>query len=311
MPQLTRRRTILAKIETTYGTDPTPTGAANAILVRNLNVTPQASEIVSRDNYRPYLGNFEQLQASTHVTLDFEVEMAGSGTAGTAPAYGSLLKACGLSETVAAGVSVTYAPVSSSFSSVTIYFNNDGTLHKITGARGTVEININARQIPVYKFSFTGIYNAPTAASLPTVTYTAFQTPLVANNTNTTGFSFLSYSGVLESLNLNVGNTVNYRTLIGSEYVQIADRKTSGSVSIESPDVGTKDFFAAGLADGTLGSLDVTHGTAGGNKVQITSSKIDIANPSYTDNNGIVMLNVPFVAVPSTSGNDEFSIVVK
>lgn len=311
MPQLTRRRTILAKIETSYGVDPTPTGAANAILVRNLNITPQNSEIVSRDLVRPYLGNSEQLQASTHVTLDFEVEMAGSGTAGTAPAYSPLLRACGLSETVSAGVSVTYAPVSSGFESVTVYFNVDGTLHKVTGARGTVELNINARQIPVYKFSFTGIYNAPTAASLPTVTYTAFQTPLVANNTNTTGFSFFSYSGVLESLNLNVGNTVNYRTLIGSESVIVTDRKATGTCQIEAPAVGTKDFFAAALTDGSLGSLDVTHGTTGGNKVQIVSTRIDLQNPTYADNNGINMLNMPFVAVPSTAGNDEFSIVVK
>lgn len=311
MPQLTRRRTILAKIETTYGTDPTPTGSANAILVRNLNITPQDSEIVSRDLIRPYLGNSEQLQASTHVTLDFEVEMAGSGTAGTAPAYGPLLRACGLSETVDTGVSVTYAPISSSFESVTIYFNVDGTLHKITGARGNVELTINARQIPVYKFTFTGLYNAPTAASLPSVTYTAFQTPLVANNDNTTGFSFYSYSGVLESLSMNVGNAIAYRTLIGSESVIQSDRKTSGTVQIEAPGIGTKDFFAAALADGTLGGLDITHGTTGGNKVQVVSTRIDIANPSYNDNNGINMLSIPFVAVPSTAGNDEFSIVVK
>lgn len=311
MPQLTRRRTILAKIETTYGTDPTPTGAANAILVRNMNITPQNSEIVSRDLIRPYLGNSEQLQASTHVTLDFEVEMAGSGTAGTAPAYGPLLRACGLSETTSSGVSVTYAPVSTGFESVTIYFNVDGTLHKITGARGNVELTINARQIPVYKFTFTGLYNAPTAASLPSVTYTAFQTPIVANNTNTTGFSFYSYSGVLESLSVNVGNEINYRTLIGSESVIQTNRATSGTVQIEAPALGTKDFFAAAIAEGTLGGLDVTHGTTSGNKVQVVSTRIDIANPSYQDNNGINMLQIPFVAVPSTSGNDEFSIVIK
>lgn len=310
MPQLTRRRTILAKIESNYGTDPTPTGSSNAILVRNLNITPQNSEIVSRDLIRPYLGNSEQLQASTHVTLDFEVEMAGSGTAGTAPAYGPLLRACGLSETTVESTSVTYAPISASFESVTIYFNVDGTLHKITGARGNVELNINARQIPVYKFSFTGLYNAPTATSLPSVTYTPFQTPLVANNDNTTGFSFYSYSGVLESLAVNVGNEINYRTLIGSESVIQTNRATSGTVQIEAPAIGTKDFFAAALTDGTLGALDITHGTASGNKVQITSSRIDIANPSYADNNGINMLSIPFVAVPSTSGNDEFSIKV-
>lgn len=311
MPQLTRRRTILAKIETTYGTDPTPTGAANAILIRNLNVQPVNATIVQRDNYRPFLGNFEQLLADNHVAIDFEVEMAGSGTAGTAPAYGPLLRACGLAETITASTSVAYAPVSSGFESVTMYFNNDGVQHKITGARGSVEININAKQIPVFKFTFMGIYNAPTAASLPTVTYTAFQTPLVANTTNTTGFSFLGASPVLESLTFNVNNSVDYRNLIGSQYVQLADRKASGNAVFEAPTLATKDYFAAAVADGTLGALDITHGTVAGNKVQIASSTIDIANPTYSDNNGIVMLNVPFVAVPTTAGNDEFTITVK
>lgn len=309
MPQLTRRRTILAKIETTYGTDSTPTGAANAILIKNLNVQPVASTLVQRDNYRPFLGNFEQLLADSHVQIDFEVEMAGSGTAGTAPAYGPLLRACGLSETITAGVDVIYAPISSAFESVTLYFNNDGTQHKITGARGSVELQINARQIPVYKFTFMGIYNAPTAVLLPTVSYTAFQTPLVANNTNTTGFSFFSASPVLESLTMNVANAVDFRSLIGSQYVQISDRKAAGTAVFESPALGTKDYFAL-AATNTLGDLAITHGTAAGNKVQISSSTIDISNPTYTDNGGITMLSVPYVAVPTTAGNDEFSIKI-
>lgn len=311
MPQLTRRRTILAKIETTYGTDASPTGSANAILIRNLNVQPVASTVVQRDNYRPFLGNFEQLLADTHVQVEFEVEMAGAGAAGTAPAYGPLLRACGLSETISAGVSVVYAPISSAFESVTLYFNNDGTQHKITGARGTVELEISARQIPIYKFSFQGLYNAPTAVALPTVAYTSFQVPLVANSTNTTGFSFFSASPVLESLTLNVNNTVNYRTLIGSQYVQIADRQTSGTAMFEAPTLATKDYFALAATDGTIGDLAITHGTTAGNKVEIASSRIDIANPTYADNGGITMLSVPYVAVPSTAGNDEFTITVK
>ena len=148
MPLLSRRRTILAKIETVYGTDPTPTGSANAILVRNMTITPLNAEMVSRDLVRPYLGTSEQLVAAKHVAIEFEVEMAGSGTAGTAPAYGPLLRACGLAETD--GLSdVVYSPVSSGFESVTMYHNVDGVLHKITGARGNAEFTINARAIPM------------------------------------------------------------------------------------------------------------------------------------------------------------------
>lgn len=310
MPLLSRKRTILAKTEVTYGTDPTPTGVANAILVRNLNITPLSAEVVSRDLIRPYLGASEQLLASSYVAVDFEVEMAGSGTAGTAPAYGPLLQACGLAETLLAVTSATYAPVSTAFKSATIYYNVDGVLHKITGARGNVELSIAAGQIPTFKFSFTGLYNAPTDTAAPSVTYTAFQTPLVANNDNTTGFSLFSYSGILSSLALNLNNAVAFRNLIGIEDVLMTDRQVNGTCVIEAPSITTKDFFGIALGN-TLGALDITHGTVGGNKVQITSSRVDISNPTYQDMNGIQMLQIPLTLVPSTAGNDEISIVVK
>lgn len=310
MALLSRKRTILAKTEITYGTDPTPTGTANAILVRNLSITPLNSENVSRDLVRPYLGASEQLIASKYVGCEFEVEMAGSGAAGTAPAYGPLLLACGFAETIVAVTSVTYAPVSAAFKSATIYYNVDGVLHKITGARGNVELMINASQIPVYKFTFTGLYNAPTDTAAPAVTYTSFQTPLAANSTNTTGFSLFSYSAALESLSLNMGNAVTYRSLVGAEDVLMTDRQVTGSVVFEAPNIAQKDFFSIALAS-ALGALDITHGTTAGNKVQVVSSRVDISNPSYSDSNGIQMLNVPLTLVPSTAGNDEISIVVK
>lgn len=310
MPLLSRKRTLLVKTEVTYGTDPVPTGAANAVLVRNLSVTPLNAEIVSRDLVRPYLGASDQLIASRYVGCEFEVEMAGSGAAGTAPGYGALLQACGMSETVVASTTVTYAPVSAAFKSVTIYYNIDGVLHKLTGCRGNVEITIAAGQIPVFKFTFTGIYNSPTDTAAPAVTYTIFQTPLAANNANTTGFSLFSYSAALESMSLNFGNQVTYRNLIGLEDVIMTDRAVTGNVTFEAPTIATKDFFSIALGN-TLGALDVTHGTVAGNRVQITSSRVDISNPTYSDSNSVHMLNVPLTLVPSTAGNDEISIVIK
>ncbi len=309
MPLLSRKRVILAKTEVTYGTDPTPTGAANAILVRNLSITPQNSEMVSRDLVRPYLGASEQLEAGVHVTCEFEVEMAGSGAAGTAPAYGPLLLACGMTATTSAGVSVTYAPVSASFGSVTLYYNVDGVLHKVTGARGNVQISLQVGQIPTFRFSFTGLYNAPTDTALPTPTYTSFQTPLATNSDNTTGFQLHSYSGALQSAEINFGNAVNYRMLVGAEDVLMTDRQVTGTVVLEAPTIAAKDYFALSLS-AALGNFQVTQGTAAGNRVQVTSSRTSLGPPQYQDSNGIHMLSVPMTFVPSTAGNDEISIVV-
>jgi len=308
MALLTRKRLILAKAEATYGTDPTPTGSANAILVRNLDIVPLQSDIVQRELIRPYLGNYEQLLAQTRVQVTFEVELAGSGAAGTAPAYGPVLKACGLSETVLATTSVTYAPVSTSFSSVTIYFYQDGIRHIVTGARGTFTLNGQVGAIPTIAFTMTGIYNAPTDTALATPTYANQATPLIFKNGNTTSFSAFSYSGALQSIDLNLGNEIVYRELIGgTKEVLITDRKPAGTMSIEAVLLATKNYFTVSTGS-TTGSISFQHGTTAGNIATLTMAQSDLADASYADLNGIAMLNLPYVATPTAAGNDELSL---
>jgi hypothetical protein len=308
MALLTRKRLILAKAEATYGTDPTPTGSANAILVRNLEITPLQSDIVQRELIRPYLGNYEQLLAQTRVQVTFEVELAGSGAAGTAPAYGPVLKACGLSETVVATTSVTYAPVSTSFSSVTIYFYQDGIRHIVTGARGTFTLNGQVGAIPTIAFTMTGIYNAPTDTALASPTYANQATPLIFKNGNTTSFSAFSYSGALQSIDLNFGNEIVYRELIGgTKEVLITDRKPAGTMSIEAVLLATKNYFTVSTGS-TTGSISFQHGTTAGNIATLTMAQSDLADASYAELNGIAMMNLPYVATPTAAGNDELSL---
>ena len=155
MPLKSRKRLLRAKIESSYGTDPTPAGT-DAVLVRSLEITPLNADLVERELILPYMGNFEQLLGNQHVEITFEVELAGSGSAGTAPAWGPIIRACGFSETISASTSVTYAPVSSSFESCTIYFDNDGVNHKIKGCRGTFSMTCELNAIPVISFTMTG-----------------------------------------------------------------------------------------------------------------------------------------------------------
>lgn len=308
MALLLRKRLILIETEATYGTDPTPTGA-DAVLVRDLNITPQQSDVVNRDVVRPYLGASQQLLANTRVECTFSVELTGSGTAGTAPAYGKALQACGLAETIVASTSVTYAPVSSSFSSVTIYYNIDGLRHKVTGARGTFTINGAVGEIPSIDFTFTGVYNAPDDSALPSATYANQATPLIFKNGNTSSFQLLSYAGALQSFSFDLGNNLVYRELVGgTKEVLLTDRAATGSTTIEAVSIATKDYFTAALSDTTLGNLDFTHGSTAGNIVDFASTKVDIGDVSYGDQDGIAMLTIPYTCVPSTSGNDEFSL---
>jgi hypothetical protein len=310
MPLLSRRQLLLAELEVTYGTDPTPTAGSNAILVRNIEVTPLEAETVSRELIRPYLGQSEQLLAQTRVLINFEVELAGSGTAGTAPAYGPLLRACSFTETVSAGVSVTYEPNSdASPQSVTIYFNNDGVLHKATGCRGTFSLNCAVGEIPTIAFEFTGIYNTPTDVALGSPTYANQADPVVFKQGNTTGFQVFSYAGCLQSFSLELANEIVYRELVGcTKEVLITNRAPAGEVMIEAVPVGTHNFFTDATGNST-GNLTFQHGQTAGNIVTFTAGQIDLGNPSYSDEDGIQMLTLPYIATPTDSGNDELELV--
>lgn len=307
MAQYGKRQTILIKTEATVGTDATPSGS-DALVVRNLEITPVSSDTVQRNLIRPYLGNSPVLLANTKVDVSFEVELVGSGTAGTAPRFGPALLASGLAATTVASTSVTYWPVSSSFSAATIYYFADGIKHAVTGARGSFSIGGKVGDIPTLKFQFTGQFNSPTDTAVGAVTYTNQADPLIFRQGNTSAFSIFGYSGALSSFDFDIANELVYRELIGgTKETLITDRKPAGTVVIEAPAIAIKDFFSLAIGS-TTGALSFLHGTTAGNKVTFTSSTIDVTAPKYEDEAGILHLSIPFISVPTTAGNDEFSL---
>src|ERR1044071_9538624 len=128
MPDSSKRGGILAKKEVTYAVDPVPVGTTDAIAVINPQFTTDAT-IVERDQIlRDSISRLSAVIGRKLARITFGVEMKGSGSAGTAPPAGPLLRACGLSETIVASTSVTYASISSAFESVTIYWYDGSKL---------------------------------------------------------------------------------------------------------------------------------------------------------------------------------------
>lgn len=310
MTKRLRNSLILAKNEVTPGVDPTPTGAANAILIRNMTLSPLQGDTVSRDLIRPYLGNSEQLLAGVHNRLEFEVELAGSGTAGDAPGWGPVLRSCGFAETVTAGTDVKYAPITDDVETITFYVLIDGLFHKMTGALGTVQFDISAKAIPFMKFAFVGAYHDVVDQALPpNIDYTKFLTPLVASKQNTPAWSLHGKSNCLQSLQIDMANSTPWRSLIGCEGTDLTDRKPTGSVSMELGAVAEKDWWKA-ILDGTSAPLSITHGKTAGNIVKLDAPKAQLTNIQYADQEGVLMMNSQLTINPNI-GNDELVITVK
>ncbi|MFZ1681507.1 MAG: phage tail tube protein [Rhizobiaceae bacterium] len=308
MARYYRKLAVLAKRETAYATDPVPTGGANAMLMTDVSITPIAGGAEERNLLTPAFGHQGNIPVATHVIFEGSVEAASSGAKGTAPAWGVLLRMCGMAETVTAATKVAYTPVSSAQDSGTIYFNADGVNHKLTGARGGFQVEFAAQRIPRFRFRFLGLYNGPTDTAVPAVTLTGFKTPLPVNKTNST-LSLHGVAAIAESLSLDFGNTVEPRLLIGSDTVEITDRKVTGRAVIEATALSVKNWFSTHLAS-TRGTLDFGHGAADGAIVEIDAPAVEIGAPEQGQTQGILNAALPLMFVPS-AGDDEVVITVR
>jgi hypothetical protein len=303
-----RRLAILAKRETNYGTDSVPLGTTDAMLARNVSITPLAGEDVRRDLILPHLGNQGILLSGDHARVEFEIEIAGAGAAGTVPRYGALLRACGLSETITVGTSVAYAPVSQSEEAASIYWFHDGVRHILLGSRGTVTFDFTVKQIPVMRFQMTGLLGTITDQALPAVTVTAFQRPVIVSNANTT-LQLHGAAAIAERIMVDLGNTIEPRFMIGEETIELTDRQSRGEVVVEAQSIAARNWF--GIAQQrTRGGFALTHGTVAGNRFDIAGPAVEIGRPSQGQAQGILNYTLPLMFCPST-GNDELVLTVR
>jgi hypothetical protein len=318
MPRYTRNTLIAAAIEATVGTDAAPTGAANAILISDQSITPLDSQNIDRSLVRGFFGASDQLVGPASVKLGYTVELAGSGTAGTAPAWGKPLQACAVAEGIlATPARVEYTPVSTNLKAATHYYYDDGALHKLLGSMGDFTISAKVGDRPTIAFDFIGLDGGMSAAS-DTGTFTAWKKPVAMTKANvvdiTLGASYAA--GVLTGgtvysstgLELKAGNQSAFTPLLGSESVDITDRESTGSVELDLTAAQEVALMTSVKANATQ-SLAITIGTTAGNKIILFAPAAQLLSPKKVEKNGkrLIGYDVRFMPV---NGNDEWRIVV-
>lgn len=319
MPRYKRNTLILAKIETTVGTDAVPTGAANAILVTDFSITPLDAKNIDRNLVRGYFGASEQLVGPASKKCSFTVELAGSGTAGTAPALGALLQGCAMAEAIlATPARVEYTPVSTGLKTLTIYYYDDGVLHKLLSAMGNFTLSAKVGDKPNLKFDFVGLDGGDTAATAAG-TFTSWKTPIAMTKANvvdmTLGATYatgaITGGTVYPStgLEINLNNAVSYTPLLSSERIDITDRAMSGNVEFDLTAAQEVSFMATVKAN-TTQSAALTLGTTAGNKIIIHAPAVQMASPKKVDLNDtrLIGYDLRLVPTPTGTGNDELRL---
>lgn len=308
MPKFMNKLAVLAKIEATQGIEAAPI-AADAIQLSDVNITPLEGDTVENNIIRPYFGNSGSTLVSQYSKITFKVPAAGVAVAGAMPGYAALLRACGMAMTTVAGTSVRFDPVTNNMESLTLYANIDGVLQKMLGTVGTVKLTTDAKSIPQWEFDMTGSFALPTDTGMPTVNYAAFVGPLGVNKANTT----LLLDGLalaVSNFNFDIGNTVVKRDLINVDTQLVTNRASQASVTFEAHSMAFKNWITAARTSANV-PLVLTHGLGATNSVQLNALRAQVGKPTYSEQDGIQMMTLPLMLIPSSAGNDEFSVVIK
>lgn len=319
MPGSIQNTVILAKVETTSGTDAAPTNTTDAVLVRVSGLDVKVVEsFAERDVIVGAFGAADKLPYQRRATVTFSVELAGSGTAGTAPQWGDLLIGCGFAETVTATTRVDYTPSSTGLKTLTIWAYINNRLEKYNFCAGTFKLNMETGQVPTLDFTFTGLVTDVAAAAGVTPTLTNWKRAQAVSSVNTTKFSLgaVTYTaGALtggteynfKSFSLDCANDVQDLALVQQESVGIYGRSPTAQLVA---DLGAAAHagFVADMHAGTNRALGVVHGTTAGNKVLIYAPIGVITNVQDNVNGSVMLSSMDFTLRPN-AGNDDFRLV--
>ena len=283
-----RRAAVMAKIEATYGTAEATFAATYAVLLVNPPDFKIEPDSVARKLVTPWMGGSEELPTTRCARLKFDVELVGSGAAGTPPAWGKLLRGCGFAETIVAGNRVEYTPVNAGFEGLTFRFFLDGVRYLARGGRGTVKLNLGAYTVPTASFEFMAFDTQVIAAAVPTIDLTAFLGPEVVTDAASGSISMGSTltAGVIaggtvlttKGISIDVAGKLVHRKLLGGESIRITNRGVSGQIAA---DLSADDEVAwrAAVDAVTLTSFGFQHGSTAGKCLGVFGARVQRTNP--------------------------------
>lgn len=307
---LRRKTQMVVSVEATKGTAETITSADSAILAEDVTYKVNSEEIM-RNPLQSSFSKYASIPGPQIATVTCRMEMKGSGTATTAPAWATLLKGCGFAETVGAS-DITYNLKSADGDSdtLTIAVYNDGKRYLCYGARGNVSFEMNANKVAYAVFTFTGIHSEVTDTALLTgLSYDTEIPPKFVNAQATFNFGTAWSNSVFSTFNFDLNCEValreNANATNGLSYAMITDRNPSGNIDFDDVLNSVQNLYSH-LLTPTQGSLAIQLGTTAGNTLSLSAPKMQFIEIDPGEQNGVAKLNCNFRLRGDTSDDDEF-----
>ena len=313
-----RNTVILVKPATVAGEDSLPTGAANAVLISEMAITPLEIEKIANPAMKGFFGASADLMGAASVKIEITVALAGSGAAATPPQWGKLNMGCAMAEGVLTVPDrVEYTPVSADLIDDTLYYYDAGVLHKALGSMGNVSLSAKKGGTPSFKYEFTGVAGAISATPNAIANLTAWKKPVAMIKENVVDMTFGgTYAageitgGVIypsTGLDCNFGNKVEFHSNLSLNEADITDREVTGSTELQLT-AAQEVAMLERVRSGEEISVALKIGLLTGNSILIYGPSVQLSNPKKVDVQGIRYVGFDLKFIP-VAGNDEIRLV--
>lgn len=302
------REVILAKIQTAHGSPSTPSASTDAVFCHNINFNPGAdARMLERNVVKNTKGKLAQVYGGALAELTFDVELRGSGAAGTPPEIAHLLVASGMAETIVASTSCTYAPATSNQQYITIHFMQDGVRRIIEDAVVTWTADLSAGAFGMMSFTVKGHLGTASDTAFTAGTFDSAVPPVIKGG----AFSIGGYSASISKLSIDRGNQIvtpaDFSATDGFGQIRIADWDVTGSFDPLAVLLATNDFVGDWEAGTSMALATGTIGSTAGNRYAITMPAVSYRAASYAEREAERAYEMTFGAHES-SGDDSISL---
>ncbi|HWK54631.1 MAG TPA: hypothetical protein VNR18_09690 [Hyphomicrobiales bacterium] len=301
------RKLLYFNKESLYGTAAT---LEQAIPCRVRDYNPWVANMRQKANVQNHAGAQRANTLDNFFSITIEVDLAGSGTAGTKPLYSALFEACKRSVVDDAEAhDTTVALNDAGTSSGTLGLHVDNFLFKAVGVRGNASFQYQAGAMPMLVCDLWGIPLSPSNTAMPAIPdLTGFLEPVSINNVNS-DITIFGYQGVLNSLTLNDGHEIVRRDKPNDKGVYLRNRIGAGSIEFELPGISAKDFFGEIRGDKS-GAIEIVIGTVAGNIITHTAPNVQLTNPRLTEVDGALHVSTDIINMPTAGAKDDESTLV-
>ena len=313
MPLIERLTALLAEVEGTYGTDPTPTAADDAISALDLSIVPQM-EVHDRDVQSSVFSNLVPVRGKQWYEVSFKTHVKwNNNTGGLLADFQDtpLWRAAGCARTrsgVTPDVQDAIDPSSSgSLDSATLYCFKDGVRHVVRGVRLNAKMILETGKPGFIEWSGKGLYQTPTDVATPTLTYDSTDPPAVLSSS----FSYAAVTTPIPSkLEFDLGNVISERPssreATGIVGFIITARKPTIKIDPEQLLVATRNLFND-IANSTSIAIAIDAGSTNGNIVQLRANTCYMKTLGEGSREGVRTHEMEFVCAGTS--NNEFQIV--